>query len=216
MLFSCFRSKGGWNNNPNCLQLKYALRKMLLRNAITASKNANCLTFETIPTSIIPFFHTKKHKAPLTEATTDDNEPQISLEENYLGTQLNSPETTEFVCNILFYIGGYLASKLVRKLTCLSCKICLVSQFHGPTPDHDYCAMRYSEITSAAAFTCVIMTQNLNNERDIDFEDARGKIDSESFSSSGASDDEVLEYSVPEEIMGLQHGFESRLENLDW
>ena len=102
LLFSCVRSKGGWNNNPNCLQLKYALRKMLLRNAITASKNANCLTFETILTSIIPFFHTKKLKAPLTEATTDDNEPQISLEENYLGTQLNSPETTEFVCNILF------------------------------------------------------------------------------------------------------------------
>ena len=129
---------------------------MLLRNAITASKNANCLTFETTPTSIIPFFHSKKHRDPLTEATTDDNEPQISLEENYLGTQLDYPETTEFVPNILFYIGGYLVSKLVRKLTCLSCKICVVSQFHGPTPDHDYCTMRYSKIASAAAFTLFV------------------------------------------------------------
>ena len=79
------------------------------------------------------------------------------------------------------------------------------------------------------------MTQNLNNERDIDFEDARGKFDSESSSSSGASDDEA-ECSVPEEMMGLQpYQFEpvenapddseaesrdgedeSRLENLDW
>ena len=85
------------------------------------------------------------------------------------------------------------------------------------------------------------MAQNLNNERDIDFEDAQGKIDSESSSSSGASDDEA-EYSVPEEMMGLQpYQFEpvidvdnvenapddseaessdeedeSRLENLDW
>ena len=76
---------------------------------------------------------------------------------------------------------------------------------------------------------------------DIDFEDAQGKIDSESSSSSGASDDEA-EYSVPEEMMGLQpYQFEpvidvdnvenapddseaessdeedeSRLENLDW
>ena len=63
LLFSCVRSKGGWNNNPNCLHLKYALRKMLLRNAITASKNANCLTFETTPTSIIPFFHSKKQSS---------------------------------------------------------------------------------------------------------------------------------------------------------
>ena len=28
LLFSCIRSRGGRNNNPNCLQLKYALQKM--------------------------------------------------------------------------------------------------------------------------------------------------------------------------------------------
>ena len=28
--FSCIRSRGGWNNNPNCLQMKYALRNMLI------------------------------------------------------------------------------------------------------------------------------------------------------------------------------------------
>ena len=47
-------------------------------------------------------------------------------------------------------------SKLVKKLTCSSGKSCLVSKFYGPTPDHDYCAMRYSEIASAAAFTLFI------------------------------------------------------------
>ena len=78
------------------------------------------------------------------------------MEENIFCSQLNSPGTTEFVSNILFYIGGYLVSKLVEKLTCSSCKSCLVSKFLGPTPDHDYCAMRYSEIASAAAFTLFI------------------------------------------------------------
>ncbi len=38
LLFSCIRSRGGWNNNPNCLQMKYALRKMLMRNAILHPK----------------------------------------------------------------------------------------------------------------------------------------------------------------------------------
>ena len=37
-LFSCLRSKGGWNNNPNSMQLKYTLRQMLFRNAVKASK----------------------------------------------------------------------------------------------------------------------------------------------------------------------------------
>ena len=62
LLFSCTRARGGWNNNPNCLQFKYALRKMLIRNAITASKNANCVDF-TGCNNITPLFHVRKHKA---------------------------------------------------------------------------------------------------------------------------------------------------------
>ena len=34
-LFSCVRSRGGWNINPNSLQLKYALRQIMMKNAIT-------------------------------------------------------------------------------------------------------------------------------------------------------------------------------------
>ena len=56
LLFSCIQSRGGWNNNPNTLQLKYVLRKiMLLRNSIAASKNANCTDFsDGSPTSLGP------------------------------------------------------------------------------------------------------------------------------------------------------------------
>jgi hypothetical protein len=68
LFFSCIRAQGGWNNNPNTLQLKYSLWKMLLRNAVTASKNANCTEFTdltTITSTVIPFFHKRKHKTPL-------------------------------------------------------------------------------------------------------------------------------------------------------
>ncbi len=74
ILFSCIRARGSWNNNPNCLQLKYAIRKMLLRNAVSALKNGNCLALTNDSTTIIPFFHSKKHNAPLTE-TPPDNSP---------------------------------------------------------------------------------------------------------------------------------------------
>jgi len=43
MFFSKIRSRNGWNNNPNPLQLKWALRALLMKNNIEASKNANCL-----------------------------------------------------------------------------------------------------------------------------------------------------------------------------
>ncbi|KAB0803775.1 hypothetical protein PPYR_00745, partial [Photinus pyralis] len=37
LFFSCIRSRGGWNNNPNSQQLKWALRQLIFRNSITPS-----------------------------------------------------------------------------------------------------------------------------------------------------------------------------------
>lgn len=42
-LFSVIRSKGGFNNNPDCVQFKAAFNRILMRNEIRASLNANCL-----------------------------------------------------------------------------------------------------------------------------------------------------------------------------
>lgn len=39
--FSCIRSAGGWNNNPSALQFRWIIRKMLFRNSLSSSKNAN-------------------------------------------------------------------------------------------------------------------------------------------------------------------------------
>ena len=98
LLFSCIRAQGGWNNNPNCMQLKYALRKMLLRNTITASKNANCLSFSDSSTTIIPFFHFRKHKALLNETPkANEQQSKSSLEEDLLFSQLNLSGTSEFL-----------------------------------------------------------------------------------------------------------------------
>ena len=78
ILFSCVRERGGWNNNTNCQQFKYAIRKMLLRNTVSASKNANCQVVSNASTTIIPFFHSRKHKAPLNEPISADGSEQES------------------------------------------------------------------------------------------------------------------------------------------
>ena len=61
-----------------------------------------------------------------------------------------------FLSNILFYISGFVGSKLVKKISCSSCKKCLLSQFNPASPDHDYCSMKYSEVASASAFTLFV------------------------------------------------------------
>ena len=77
LLFSCIRSRGGWNNNPKVLQFKYAIRKMLMLDAITASKYANCVDF-TGCHDIIPIFHMRKHR----KSTTNDNDDQFASSSN--------------------------------------------------------------------------------------------------------------------------------------
>lgn len=155
LLFSCVRSKGGWNNNPNCVQLKYALRQMMMKNAITASKNANCVDFET--NTIIPIFHMKKHKAPLSEGMDETTQGQDDeeAEENLMFEHLDQNIHSDFISNILFYIGGFIVKKLTTKLTCEKCKKCLVGSILQS--DHDYCgASTYDEVSSASAFTLFV------------------------------------------------------------
>jgi hypothetical protein len=168
LLFSCIRSKGGWNNNPNCLQIKYALRQLLMRNSVTASKNANCIDFEENKTTIIiPILHKIKHRSPLIEMFTQDQNAdtpdalnsQETAEENFMYEQLHQNSHSDFISNILFYIGGYIVSTLEKKLTCQACKECLVGEVIPvmKASDPNYCGpSNYSQLSSASAFTLFV------------------------------------------------------------
>ena len=140
ILFSCIRARGGWNNNPNSLQLKYALRRMLFGNSVTASVNANCQVFDD--TVVIPIFRTQKHAAPLAEdpnCPKDDEQDTHRMSELMNGLIKSNPHS-EFVNNILEYISGCVVAKLMKKVKCPSC----IANLTGSSPkppnlsEHDY------------------------------------------------------------------------------
>ena len=158
LLFSCIRSRGGWNNNPNVLQFKYAIRKMLMRNAITASKYANCVDF-TGCNDIIPIFHTRKHK----KSTTNEDIEQASASNNdssdifSMCEHLNEVGHSEFTSNVLFYIAGYIVSKLIKTLACAACKKSLLPLPEQlPANGHDYTSTIYHEAGKTSSFTTFI------------------------------------------------------------
>ena len=66
LLFACIRGKNEFNNNPDVRQLKSALKKILLRVSIIASKHYNCMVFET---DISPIFSLKwtKSRSPMAD-----------------------------------------------------------------------------------------------------------------------------------------------------
>ena len=135
-----------------------------MRNAITASKNANCIDFsDGSPTNIIPIFHTRKYTSPLCEPSDDngkDNQvnkqatTSFTLQERMMVEHLDEGGHTEFIENILFYIGGFIVSKLLKLLTCSACRNSLVSSCPVPQmSDHDYCGVKSNSDDSASAFT---------------------------------------------------------------
>ena len=140
ILFSCIRAKGGWNNNPNSLQLKYALQRMLLGNSVTASVNANCQVFDD--TVVIPIFRTRKHAAPLAEDSNcaKDDDQDTHRVNDVINDLIKSNQHSEFVDNILEYISGFVVAKLVKKVKCPSC----IANLTGSSPkppnrsEHDY------------------------------------------------------------------------------
>ncbi|ESO90877.1 hypothetical protein LOTGIDRAFT_163766 [Lottia gigantea] len=98
IFFSRIRRRGGWNNNPNCLQLKWSLRAILMKNAIMPSKNANVaieepteiLFSETTPSSV---HHTRNQMTKFAKLLSDPS---------------------EFQDHVLYYMSGY-----IRLLCCV-------------------------------------------------------------------------------------------------
>ena len=98
-------------------------------------KNCNCLDF-TGCNNIVPLFHTTKHKTPPSgdEGKKARDESEMLLIEYHSDNEGHS----EFMSNVLFYLAGYIVSKLLVKLTCPGCKRSLVPQPNETSSDNGH------------------------------------------------------------------------------
>ena len=117
MLFSRVRRRGGWNNNPNCLQFKWALRAILLKNRIMPSKNAN-VTVEQ------PLNRLFQHKTPA--AVSHCNRKMQEFAELL-------KEPSEYHEHVLHYMSGYITRHIVNDCRCTRCSLAL----HHNTPPEE-------------------------------------------------------------------------------
>ena len=105
LLFSCVRSSGGFNNNPDVRQFVAALKKILLRTSIRGNKYGNCSNLESGCNE--PLFQLKWRKAPLVpqqkELVMDEDE---ELEKICQVAEMEYTMTA-YKDNILAYIGDW-------------------------------------------------------------------------------------------------------------
>lgn len=130
--FSKIRQRHGFNNNPNVLQLKWAIRQILLRNEISASALGNSLFSDSDPSGSVFDIRWKKKNASehiddLDEERDDDFPFDIDVSSTASG------ENSMLKDNILYYICGFIVRKIIKRIHCLNCKASLVveSDEHG-------------------------------------------------------------------------------------
>ena len=134
-LFSCIRPKGGWNNNPNVLQFKSAVRHLLLGNAVTALETTKCKFCDEY--TIISFFHARKNTTPLSKTANQEDGKEAEQQDERLNRVISQLdfEPTELKASILTYIVGF----VVKKIRCLTCIQSLTSWYIcTPNDKHDY------------------------------------------------------------------------------
>ena len=101
MFFSKIRSRMGWNNNPNALQFKWALRALLQKNQVTASQRANCSVVE---------------------------ESKLAEEADHIDNKVPALLNSSTIWHVLMYIGGYIVKKVTGCIKCAECATALITE----------------------------------------------------------------------------------------
>ncbi|KAI5706041.1 hypothetical protein M8J75_004328 [Diaphorina citri] len=118
--FSQIRQRHGFNNNPNVLQFKWAIRQILLKNEISASALGNSLFSDSDPSGSIFEINWKKKKVEESlEEIEEEGEEELDID-------FPTNENLMLKDNILYYICGFIVRKIIDKIPCLDCKASLV------------------------------------------------------------------------------------------
>ena len=125
LLFGRIRRMGGYNNNPNVVQLQHAMRRLTLHNFISPSATGNCVDQdEEDQTDGLLQIRRPRRAQP---AVIGD-EPMPAVVQHLV---MGAPGSA-FVDNCVGYIAGYVSRKLVEcnRVKCAECVEALLSNPH--------------------------------------------------------------------------------------
>lgn len=131
MFFSRVRRRGGWNNNPNCLQFKWSLRAILMKNSIMPSKNANVISVEepvnTLFQSTTPAAvrHTNQHIQKFVKLLS---------------------EPSPYHDHVLHYMAGWATKHVILDCKCTQC--CLALHRNSPSAPVSHDDSEFSLLTT--------------------------------------------------------------------
>jgi hypothetical protein len=124
--FSIIRLRGGLNNNPTAIQVKYIMRKLLVikSGGVTASLSSNC---SLVPSQIFENLNCHVEKDSI------DEEIEIDMEIFCNEEELNASNIDDaFTNQCLAFIAGYCVVKIERHFDCIMCRKALYDSSEDP------------------------------------------------------------------------------------
>lgn len=133
LLFGVIRLRLGCNDNPNVMQFRTSMKKILLKNDLKPSAAGNCILFEPPAGGIFDItlrrrIARRKKEPPIQDVSWEDEFKDLPNNGNF-------DRCTDIFLrdNILYYISGFIAMKLSDRITCQNCCQALFKN-----QDHDY------------------------------------------------------------------------------
>lgn len=119
LFFAVIRRRFGTNNNPNILQLKSALKNIILKNYVNAPRNANCQVFDEEDFGCLLDVKWNKNRKKSRQITDDElQKSDLSL---FANKSLLSPQNYHLKENIVYYISGFVVRCIIQFIDCSTC-----------------------------------------------------------------------------------------------
>lgn len=142
LFFACIRLRLGCNNNPNILQLKSAMKTLILKNYIKTSKNGNCQAFGSEEFGCLLDVKWNRNKKLTFK---NSNTPEIPEMVIFGNKSLLSENNYHLKENILYYISGFVVRSIQQFIDCRFCVEALCEEFSV----HNYAARaRHTHLVS--------------------------------------------------------------------
>jgi hypothetical protein len=119
LTFACVRGKNGFNNNPDVIQFKSAMRRLVMHNSIAPSRHANCAVMERTPDLCLFNLKWSRRRTPVQDIPAIELQQQPFLQS--LLCQLNEENTNPFRKVVLYYISGSVVRDVMHEIECTLC-----------------------------------------------------------------------------------------------
>lgn len=130
LFFGNIRSQGGFNNNPNSRQFKSAYKKLLTHLELGSKFTGNSVPLENVPILNCGATVSNINNTSIGYRFDIENEYLLVEDSSYetyqnncdiLSDSLNN-SSSEYICQIVGYIAGFVVRHLLKKIKCEICK----------------------------------------------------------------------------------------------